>query len=193
MSGPERRNENPGRWEEVETEFLQDCRVFTVSQATAKSPRDGTHHPFFRIDSVDWVNIVPLTADDDVVMVKQYRHGLREITLETPGGMVDPGENPETAAVRELLEETGYRAGKVHKLGSMNPNPALFGNRLHSFVAYGCEHVGEVSNDEREETVVELVPRRKLRELAVAGEVDHALVLAALHYLDLYEERKRGS
>lgn len=183
----------PGRWKEIETEFLEDCRVFTVSRTTAESPADGRHHPFFRIDSVDWVNVVPLTSDDEVVMVKQFRHGLREITLEVPGGMVDPGEEPRAAALRELVEETGYRAGEIYDLGSVNPNPALFGNRLHTFVAKGCERVTEVANDEREETIVELVPRRKLRELVLAGKVDHALVLAALHFLDLYDERERGS
>jgi len=189
---------NPGRWKKIETEFLQDCRVFTVSRTTAESPVDGSHHPYFRIDSVDWVNVVPLTSDDEVVMVKQYRHGLQEITLEVPGGMVDPGEEPQAAALRELLEETGYRAGEIFALGSVNPNPALFGNRLHTFVAKGCELVAEVANDEREETIVELVPRRKLRELVLEGKVDHALVLATLHLLDLYdldlnEERERGS
>ena len=183
----------PGHWKEVETEFLQDCRVFSVSRTTAVSPQDDTRHPFYRIDSVDWVNIVPLTSQDEVVMVKQFRHGLREITLEIPGGMVDPGEKPEEAALRELLEETGYRAREVRKLGSVNPNPALFGNRLHTFLAEGCEYVAEVANDEREETVVELVPRRRLRELVMEGQIDHALVLATLHFLDLQEERERGS
>lgn len=183
----------PGRWKEVGTEFLQDCRVFSVSRTMAMSPRDDARHPFYRIDSVDWVNIVPLTSDDEVVMVKQFRHGAREITLEIPGGMVDPGENPEGAALRELVEETGYRAAEVRGLGSVNPNPALFGNRLHSFVATGCERVAEVANDEREETVVELVPRRRLRELVREGHVDHALVLATLHFLDLHRERESGS
>ena len=183
----------PERWKEVETEFLEDCRVFSVARTTAESPQDGTLHPFYRIDSVDWVNVVPVTAKDEVVMVKQYRHGLREITLEIPGGMVDPGEEPETAALRELLEETGYRAGEVRSLGNVNPNPALFGNRLHTFVARDCELVTEVANDEREETVVELVSREKLRELVSAGKVDHALVLAALHFLDLHENHEHGS
>jgi len=183
----------PGHWKEVETEFLQDCRVFSVSRSTAESPQDARRHPFFRIDSADWVNIVPLTSEDEVVMVKQYRHGLREITLETPGGMVDPGETPQAAALRELLEETGYRAQDVCELRSVNPNPALFGNRLHTFVARGCEHVADVKNDEREETVVELVPRRKLRDMVMEGKVDHALVIAALHFLDLHDERERGT
>ncbi|HXX48805.1 MAG TPA: NUDIX hydrolase, partial [Myxococcota bacterium] len=85
-------------WEEVERELLQDCRVFTVSRSTARSPLTGQPHPFYRIDSADWVNIVALTAGDELVMVRQYRHGEGRVTLEIPGGLVDPGELPAAAA-----------------------------------------------------------------------------------------------
>ena len=138
MSGPK-------RWTALESEFLQDCDVFTVSRTTALSPRTGRRHVFHRIDSSDWVNIVPVTAEGDVVMIHQYRHGLRDVTLEIPGGLVDPGETPAEAAARELLEETGYRAAEVVEIGTANPNPAIFGNRVYSYLGLGAERVAEIS------------------------------------------------
>jgi 8-oxo-dGTP pyrophosphatase MutT (NUDIX family) len=177
----------PRRWTPLETELLQDCAVFTVSRAPARSP-DGRDHDFFRIDSSDWVNVVPLTAAGEVVMIRQYRHGLRDLTLEIPGGLIDPGEEPATAAGRELVEETGYRAAELLAIGATSPNPALFGNRVHTYLATGLERVGAPSNPGTEETVVELVPEATLRGIVRGGGVDHALVIAALHFLDLHRE-----
>jgi 8-oxo-dGTP pyrophosphatase MutT (NUDIX family) len=124
-------------------------------------------------------------------MVRQYRHGSREVTLEIPGGIVDPGEDPAEAAARELIEETGYRAAGVRPLGSLNPNPALFGNRVYTFLAENVERVGEVMNGPLEETVVELVPAGELAERVRRGEIDHALVVAALHWWSLAREPAR--
>ncbi len=176
----------------MQRDFLQDCRVFSVSRTLAESERTGERFPFFRIDSADWVNVVPLTRDGRVVMIRQYRHGAGEVTLEVPGGIVDPGESPAQAAARELLEETGYRAGSLEALGHVNPNPALFGNRLHAFVARDVERVAKVANEAREETLVELVGRRDLPDLVRRGRVDHALVIAALHFLELAESARPG-
>lgn len=176
---------DPKRWTALETEFLQDCAVFTVSRTASLSPRTGIQHTFYRIDSADWVNIVPVTDQGEVVMVRQYRQGLGEITLEIPGGMVDPGESPQAAATRELLEETGYRAREVRSIGAVSPNPALFGNRVHSYAALGAERVAEIRNEGAEETHVELVPLDDLPERVRSGDVDHALVIAALHFFEL--------
>ena len=180
---------DPKRWTVVETEFLQDCKVFSVSRLHARSPHTGRSHPFFRIDSSDRVNVVPITPSGDVVMIRQFRHGSSEVTLETPGGLIDPGERPVDAAARELLEETGYRARSLSPLGGINPNPALFRNKLHAFIAHDVECVAPIQNGNTEETVVELVGREELRERVRAGSVDHALVMAVLYRLELEQSR----
>ncbi len=166
-------------WPLLATEQLADCKVFTVSRTTVRSPRTGDTHPFFRIDSTPWVNIIALTPDQDVVMVRQFRHGPREVTLEIPGGMVDAGEDPGAAALRELLEETGYSAARARQIGVVNPNPALFGNSCFTFLAEGAERVADIHNDGTEHTEVELVPLADVPSRLAGGDIDHALVVAA--------------
>ena len=181
----ETRDRLPPSWEVLEEEHLQHCKVFDVHRATMKSPITGEPHPFYRIESPDWVNVVALTPDDALVMVRQFRHGSRVVTLEIPGGLVDPGESAPAAAARELLEETGYRAGRLEDLGSLNPNPALFANRVHMQLALDCVRVGEIQNSSTEHTTVELLPLAALPDTLRRGEIDHALVVAALHAFEL--------
>src|SRR5215467_7881016 len=113
-------------WREVQREPVADCRIFSVERSIAESPVDGARHDFYRIHSGSWAQIVPITKERDVVLVRQYRHGASRVTLEMPAGLVDLGEDPADAAVRECLEETGFRAKNPISLGSVNPNPALF-------------------------------------------------------------------
>ncbi|MHA7836474.1 MAG: NUDIX hydrolase [bacterium] len=181
---------HPRPWRVLAEDHLQHCKVFDVSRVTMASPETGSAHPFYRIDSPAWVNVVALTPGDDLVMVRQFRQGARAVTLEIPGGMVDPGESPEEAGARELLEETGYRADRLESLGSINPNPALFANRCHMQVALGCEPVAAIRNGPTEETVVELLPLRELGQAVRAGAIDHALVVAALYSFELWRAER---
>jgi 8-oxo-dGTP pyrophosphatase MutT (NUDIX family) len=167
-------------WREIDSEQLLDCRLFQIYRSTAVSPQSGVSHDFVRIRSVDWVQIIPITAGGEVVMVKQYRAGSGTVTLEIPGGLLDDGEDPAAAAARECLEETGYAAKNVRPMGAMNPNPALFTNRLHSFYALDVERAASIKNEHTEFTEAVLVPLRELERLLIEGRVDHSLVAATL-------------
>lgn len=181
----------PKPWRVLHSERVADCRVFDVLARHSQQGEDGATHTFFSIESVSWVNVVARTREGQLVMIRQFRHGKGGDVLEIPGGMIDPGEDPELAAARELLEETGYR-GRMRLLGRVNPNPALFTNALYTYVCDDCERVGEIDNDAVEETLVELVRPEDLPSLVRAGEVDHALVLTALYWLHL-DEGTRGA
>jgi ADP-ribose pyrophosphatase len=177
-------------WRELAREHVADCKVFSVERSIAMSPMDGSEHSFYRIHSPAWAQIVPVTSDGRVVLVRQYRHGTGRITLEIPAGLVDPGEDPLRAALRECLEETGYRARNAVSLGVVNPNPALFSNKLYAYLATDVEPAGAIQNIGTEQTEVVLVAASQLPELMLRGDIDHALVVATLwRYLHVYGPR----
>jgi len=135
-----------------------------------------------------WANIIALTKAGEIVMVRQYRHGICEVLLEFPGGVVEEGENPLEGAKRELLEETGYTASDLIQVGQIYPNPAFQTNTLYCYLALGAEKVGGQNLDAGEDIEVCLVQLDELIELAKRGEFPHALMTAvlfsALAYLD---------
>jgi 8-oxo-dGTP pyrophosphatase MutT (NUDIX family) len=141
------------------------------------------------IESQDWVNIIPLTVDHRVVMIRQYRHGSREVTLEIPGGLVDSGDTPEGAAARELSEETGYQADKMLKIGVSNPNPAIFNNRCYTFVARNVRKARDPIPDQTEDIEVVLVPLMDIPELIRKGKIDHAIVISAFYWFFLQDQK----
>lgn len=167
-------------WRELHRESLVDCRIFSVERSLAESPLDGSTHERFRVLSADWVQIVPVTAAGEIVLVRQFRHGSGDFTLEIPGGLIDPGETPAAAAMRECLEETGYRADQALSLGHLNPNPAIHGHRLHAFHAPGVVRAAAIQDTATEQTEVELVPLGKIEGMLRSGQIDHALVVATL-------------
>jgi 8-oxo-dGTP pyrophosphatase MutT (NUDIX family) len=170
-------------WERLGDETLTSYKVFHCRRSRRRSPRTGAEIGFFLIDTPDWVNVLPLTPDGQIVMIRQYRHGTERVSLEIPGGLIDPHEtDPAAAAVRELREETGYEAERLEPLGVMSPNPSMMTNRCFAYLATGCRRVGELRMDPGEDIQVVTVPVGELDGLLRRGEVDHAIVLATIAF-----------
>lgn len=148
---------------------------------------------FVVCESADWVLVIAITGQGDVVFVKQFRHGLRGVVLEIPGGVIDPGESPEEAAVRELREETGYAAGRIRYVGRLMPNPALNDAHCHVVLAEDCGLAGAQSPDPFEEIEVVLHRLEAVPELIHSGRLSHALAIAAFARFGRVELRPGGS
>ncbi|MBK8811040.1 MAG: NUDIX hydrolase [Acidobacteria bacterium] len=172
--------ETPDEWKRIESREIADCRVFKVREdRSVCGEKSGT---FFVIENPDWVNVVALTPDQQVVLIEQFRHGVEQVTLEIPGGMIDGVEDPETAARRELLEETGFSSDNWIYLGTSCPNPALQSNVIHHFLAVDAVKTEDVKFDEHESVVTSLAHIMEIPNLIRNGRIRHSLVVAAFQY-----------
>jgi len=171
-------------WRTLESEELGDYSVFRLRRDRNESQLSGVSRDFYVLEAPAWINIIPLTPEGQVVLVRQYRHGVRDFTLEIPGGMVDPEDpTPAAAARREMREETGYDSDDIVEIGVCTPNPAILDNRIHSYVARGARRVGEQDLQGTEEIDLELVDLAEIPTLIRERRIDHALVVAAFYHL----------
>lgn len=185
------------KWKKVSTKILSDFKIFRLIENTSISPRNNKRFPFLVLDTNNWINIIPITKDGKVILIKQFRHGTDSITLEIPGGMVDNIDRSEkVAAERELLEETGYIAEEMIQLGVCSPNPAIFNNELHIFFARNVKKISEQKQDGSEDIEVIQVELDQIPELIRSEKINHALVIAAFHlfyeskYYDMFSTKK---
>jgi len=176
-------------WQVTSTDPVADCRVFQVRREDCRHPGTGREAGFFILGAPDWINVVAVTPQDELVLVRQYRHGIKDFTLEIPGGMVDPGETPLEAARRELREESGYEAAEWVDLGFVEPNPAILENRCHTFLARDAVKVAEPSPDGNEEFEQVRRPVSEMFSLVRDGSIRHSLVICAFHAYALHVGR----
>ena len=174
-------------WEKISSKPLGDFRVFKLRSDERVSPRTGATHDFFVLDSRDWVNVIAVTTDQKLVMIDQFRVGSDTVELEIPGGLMDPGENPVAAAVRELREETGYEGENARILGKIFPNPAIQSNTCYTVLVENCRLTHPVEFDEGEDLQTQLIPVADAPKLVAAGRIQHALVVVGLSYFDLWQ------
>lgn len=174
-------------WNEETRKKVFDCKVFSVMEAYCKAPHIFAENKegkiFSVIEAKDWAIVIPVVETDKgkkFLMVWQWRHGSKCLSLEFPGGVFNPGENAEEAAARELQEETGYKAQKIKKLGEFSPNPAIMSNTVHFFLAEDLTDTGRQALDEDEFVEVELVDMEEVKKGMGRAPYVHALMGTAL-------------
>ncbi len=166
-------------WEREASEGVGEFGFFRVRRDHVRSPRTGERFERHVLEVPDWVNVVPVTTDGRIVLVEQYRFGSEEVTLEFPAGIIDPGEDACTAGVRELEEETGYRAASCEHLAELHANPAMQDNSVHIVVAHGCTPTGAFAQDAGEDIRVRVATVEEVERWITEGRIRHALAVVA--------------
>ena len=182
----------PKRWQRLRSEPHATTRIFDVSRAIYRHPDRAKDQDFFVINAPDWVNVIALTPDRQIVLVRQFRYGIDEFSTEIPGGVIDAGEDCVAAGLRELREETGYVGGSARLLGSIHPNPAMQNNRCHLVLVENVHLGAGLEWDPDEGMEIMLKPVDEVYAMAYTGGITHAMVLDALLLFTPHWAKLRG-
>ena len=173
-------------WRKISSRSLGEFRIFSLRADLKQSPRTGREHEFIVMDAVNWVNVVAVTPDQQMVLVEQYRHGSDTVELEIPGGIMDAQDaSPVATGCRELREETGYEGEKARIIGQVLANPAIMSNTCFTILVENCRPSGPVKFDTTEDLITRLAPVAEVPGLVASGKIRHSLVVAALYYFQL--------
>ncbi len=169
------------KWLKQKQHKLFEGNILSLNRLECHNSKKRINHSFFTLESPDWITIVALTEDEKFILVRQHRLGNDQITLETPGGLVESNESPQDSAVRELREETGYEAGRIYLLKKLYVNPAIFNNFIYFFYAGNCKKINEQALDISEDIDVIILSRDEIVELIINNGIDHSVVITALY------------
>ncbi len=170
-------------WKIHSSKELLDTPIFKVHVDSSECPRTGRKGNFYKFKFGNWVNVVAVTPEDEIVMIRQFRHGSRKLELEIPGGLIDPTDpDPVHAGLRELMEETGYSGKNARIIGEVCPNPALQDNICYTILVQNASKSSEPAMEDCEDIETCLMPLAKIRRLVRDGKIKHGLVLNALMF-----------
>lgn len=185
--------DGPSRWQRLSHSILAQTRVFDLHSVRYRHPVRGTERDFVVMNPPGWVNVVAVTTDHRLVLVRQFRFGIDDFALEIPGGLMDLGETPVETGVRELREETGFGGTAARLLGTVAPNPAIQSNQAHVVLVTGATRSTETEWDADEEIEIITRPVEEVFAAARGGEITHSLVLSALFLFEpIWAEMKAG-
>jgi len=167
-------------WQIIKDTKVFETPIFNLHEREVKPAGENQPSDFYVLDAPEWINIIALTPDREIVLVEQYRHGIDEVTLEIPGGMVDPGEKPIEAAKRELAEETGFTSDSWELIGKSSSNPAFLTNFTHLYLVENCKKTEDQQTEGTEDIDVHIMKLKDFMNLIRNGTVHHAIVLSAV-------------
>lgn len=178
-------------WPKISSKEVGNFRVFSIRSDVKVSPRTGQECNFYVIESVNWVNVIALTKENQIVMIDQFRHGSNTVEIEIPGGMMDPTDSsPIEAGLRELREETGYEGTSAELIGQIYANPAIMSNICYTVLVRECELKHDINLDHGEDLATRLVSLDQIPDLVAQGKIGHSLVVVALYYFDLWRKKQ---
>lgn len=183
---------SPERRRKLGESLVAATRILEVRHARYRHEGRDLERDYVVIAAPDWVNVVAVTKRRTIVLVRQFRYGIDDFSLEIPGGVIEAGEDPVAAGVRELREETGYAGARARLLASVHPNPAIQSNRCHFVLVEDAELQGAVAWDHDEEMEVSDAPVGEVLAWARQGRITHSLVIGALFHFEAIWRQERG-
>ncbi len=167
-------------WKIEKNDSVFQTGIFTLKKLTCSHPQKKEMHEFYILNTPDWINVVALDEAGDFIFVVQHRLGTGTLTLETPAGLIEPGEDPLFAAQRELREETGYEAGSIILIKKLAANPAIMNNYIYFYLAENCRKAGAQNLDKTEDIEVKTFSRNEVKKMLTNGTIDHSIIVTAL-------------
>ena len=176
---------NPSHWDKKQSELVADCRIFKVFKNRFRHPIRQEEGDFYEIDAPDWITVVAVTENQELVTVRQFRFGIEDLSLEVPAGLMEPDEDALETAQRELREETGFVGEDAQLLGWVYPNPAIQNNRCFVVALKNARQVAETDWDEHEELQTQLIPLNEVAQRMQEGEFRHSLSICAWNFFTM--------
>lgn len=174
------RSDEDMKWSVVSSEQLIDRPWMKARRDTVQLPNGRVYDEYYVLSYPKWINVIAETEDGELILERQYRHGLGVVSTEICAGVVEEGETPLHAAQRELEEETGYAGGKWEEIMTIAPNPGIMNNLCHCFYACGVRKTNKQHLDETEDIEVFLCPKKEVKDMLLCGEFIQALMVAPL-------------